>query len=154
MRPVLLEPGAVLAAIKDAARRASARWPAAILDRCCARRPAGCQAGTNKRPPVSRTKKHDEVGSTGSPSKAVSLLPMMNSEEAKIAVLCSNEHQPVTALNGAKSAPAPIYSEGRGLPSISSTFASAAAIARASEALAGMMTGSRLLDGTASPREA
>jgi hypothetical protein len=54
-----------------------------ILDRCCARRPAGRQAGTKKRPLVSRTKKHDEVGSTGVPSKGVSLLPMMNSEEAK-----------------------------------------------------------------------
>jgi len=81
--PVLLESGAVLAAVKDAARRASARWPAAILDRRCARRPAGRQAGTKKRPPVSRTKKHDEVGSTGLPSKTVSLLPMMNGEEAK-----------------------------------------------------------------------
>src|SRR5208282_2435537 len=41
------------------------------------------QAGTKKRPPVSRTKKHDEVGNTGLPSKGVSLLPMINSEEAK-----------------------------------------------------------------------
>src|SRR5208283_2381791 len=40
------------------------------------------QAGTKKRPPVSRTKKHDEVGNTGLPSKGVSLLPMINSEEA------------------------------------------------------------------------
>jgi hypothetical protein len=72
----------VLAAVKDAARRASARWPAAILDRCCARRPAGRQAGTKKRPPVSRTKKHVEVGSTGLPSKGVALLPTANSEEA------------------------------------------------------------------------
>jgi hypothetical protein len=84
MRPILLEPGAVLAAVNDAARRASARWPAAILDRCCARRPAGRQAGTKKPPPVSRTKKHHEVDSTGLPSKAVSLLPMMNSEEANL----------------------------------------------------------------------
>src|SRR5271165_884534 len=81
-RPVLLEPGAVLAAVKDAARRTSERWPAAILDCCCARPPAGRQAGTKKRPPVSRTKKHDEVGNTGLPSKGVSLLPMINSEEA------------------------------------------------------------------------
>jgi len=94
MRPVLLEPGAVLAAVNDAARRASARWPAAILDRCCARRPAGRQAGTKKRPPVSRTKKHDEVDSTGLPSKAVSLLPMMNSEEAKK----SHTHEQIVAL--------------------------------------------------------
>src|SRR5271157_4695878 len=43
-RPVLLEPGAVLAAVKDAARRTSERWPAAILDCCCARPPAGRQA--------------------------------------------------------------------------------------------------------------
>src|SRR5271166_2745159 len=83
-RPVLLEPGAVLAAVKDAARRTSERWPAAILDCCCARPPAGRQAGTKKRPPVSRTKKHDEVGNTGLPSKGVSLLPMINSEEASI----------------------------------------------------------------------
>src|SRR5271166_3574006 len=82
-RPVLLEPGAVLAAVKDAARRTSERRPAAILDRCCARPPAGRQAGTKKRPPVSRTKKHDEVGNTGLPSKSVSLLPMINSEEAQ-----------------------------------------------------------------------
>ena len=94
MRPILLEPGAVLAAVNDAARRASARWPAAILDRCCARRPAGRQAGTKKRPPVSRTKKHDEVDSTGLPSKAVSLLPMMNSEEAKK----SHTHEQIVAL--------------------------------------------------------
>src|SRR5208283_5052860 len=86
-RPVLLEPGAVLAAVKDAARRTSERWPAAILDRCCARPPAGRQAGTKKRPPVSRTKKHDEVGNTGLPSKGVSLLPMINSEEACKATL-------------------------------------------------------------------
>src|SRR5208337_269183 len=83
-RPVLLEPGAVLAAVKDAARRTSERWPAAILDCCCARPPAGRQAGTKKRPPVSRTKKHDEVGNTGLPSKGVSLLPMINSEEAPV----------------------------------------------------------------------
>src|ERR1700678_1719336 len=86
MRPILLEPGAVLAAVNDAARRASARWPAAILDRCCARRPAGRQAGTKKPPPVSRTKKHDEVDSTRLPNEGVSLLPMMNSEEAKIGI--------------------------------------------------------------------
>ena len=74
----------MLAAVKDAARRTSERWPAAILDCCCARPPAGRQAGTKKRPPVSRTKKHDEVGNTGLPSKGVSLLPMINSEEAYI----------------------------------------------------------------------
>src|SRR5208337_2818002 len=87
-RPVLLEPGAVLAAVKDAARRTSERWPAAILDCCCARPPAGRQAGTKKRPPVSRTKKHDEVGNTGLPSKGVSLLPMINSEEAQFISRC------------------------------------------------------------------
>ena len=53
----------------------------------------------------------------------------------------------MTALNGAKSAPPPIYSEGRGLPSISSTFASAAAMAPASEALLGMTIGNRLFVG-------
>src|ERR1700678_1202578 len=101
MRPILLEPGAVLAAVNDAARRASARWPAAILDRCCARRPAGRQAGTKKPPPVSRTKKHDEVDSTGLPSKAVSLLPMMNSEEAKgvSPSTCPNNHACLSGLS-------------------------------------------------------
>jgi len=37
-RPVLFEVGAVLTAVKDASRRASARWPSAILDRGSARR--------------------------------------------------------------------------------------------------------------------
>jgi hypothetical protein len=36
--PILMKPCAVLAPLKDASRRASARWPAAILDRGCARR--------------------------------------------------------------------------------------------------------------------
>src|SRR5271165_6574435 len=99
-RPVLLEPGAVLAAVKDAARRTSERWPAAILDRGCARPPAGRQAGTKKRPPVSRTKKHDEVGNTGLPSKGVSLLPMINSEEARNPPFASSLTSNITIARG------------------------------------------------------
>jgi hypothetical protein len=40
------EPGAVLAAVKHASRR---RWPAAMLDRSCARHRGGNQAGAEKR---------------------------------------------------------------------------------------------------------
>ena len=36
----------MLAAVQNAARRASAQWPAAILDRRCARRPGRAQVGT------------------------------------------------------------------------------------------------------------
>ena len=36
--PDLSKPGAVLAAVNNATRRARARWPAAIVDRSCARR--------------------------------------------------------------------------------------------------------------------
>jgi len=41
--PGLPEPGAVLAAVNDAARRK--RWPAAIIDRGCARRLADVRPG-------------------------------------------------------------------------------------------------------------
>ena len=62
------KPGAVLAAVKNAARRAGARWPAAILDRGCAWRLAGDQAGTKKRR-YSRTKKlTDGGGATALPA--------------------------------------------------------------------------------------
>jgi len=54
--PALLDVGTVLATVKDASRRARARWPVAILDRGCARRLGDNQAGTRKRPP-SRTRK-------------------------------------------------------------------------------------------------
>ncbi len=37
--------------VEDAARRLR-RWPAAILDRRCARRPRVVQAGAEKRPPA------------------------------------------------------------------------------------------------------
>ena len=51
-RSTLFEVGAVLTAVKDAARRASTRWPSAILDRGCARHLEDDQAGTRKRPPA------------------------------------------------------------------------------------------------------
>jgi hypothetical protein len=54
--PRLSEAGAVLAAVKPAVRRLR-RWPAARLDRGCARRLWGCQAGTKKRLALSQTKK-------------------------------------------------------------------------------------------------
>jgi hypothetical protein len=46
--PDLSEPGAVLAAVKHASRRLR-RWPAAMLDRSCARHREGNQAGAEKR---------------------------------------------------------------------------------------------------------
>jgi hypothetical protein len=45
------EPGAVLAALETAARRLR-RWPAASLDRGCARRHPEDKVGTKKRPPA------------------------------------------------------------------------------------------------------
>jgi hypothetical protein len=50
--PVLIEVGAGLTAVKDASRRASARWPLAILDRGSARHLGDDQAGTRKRQPA------------------------------------------------------------------------------------------------------
>jgi hypothetical protein len=54
-KPDLIEPSAVLAAVKIAARRLR-RLPSASLDCHCARRSAIAQAGTEKRAP-SRTEK-------------------------------------------------------------------------------------------------
>src|SRR6476469_10251630 len=45
----------VLGAVNDAARRLW-RWPSAIIDRTCARRPAGWQVGTKGWPLCDRTK--------------------------------------------------------------------------------------------------
>ena len=75
--PDLPEPGAVLAAVKDAARRARARWPAkgrATLDRGGARRPEEVRPGRRNGPQPNQE----------TPKKAVSegRLPTPNSEEA------------------------------------------------------------------------
>ena len=54
--PSLAESGTVLVTLKHAARRLR-RWPAAMLDRACARRRDDLQAGTEKRR-SDRTEKH------------------------------------------------------------------------------------------------
>ncbi len=55
--------------LKDAARRLR-RWPAAILDRRCARRPGVVQAGAEKRPQPNR-----ETGLRRAVINGVVLLP-------------------------------------------------------------------------------
>jgi hypothetical protein len=71
-----IEPGAVLAAVKHASRRLR-RWPAAILDRACARRLAVIRPGRkNAAQPNRKTSviKHER-----------SFLPTPSSEEADFA---------------------------------------------------------------------
>jgi hypothetical protein len=68
--PVLVQRGAVLATVKDAARRASSRGGlAAILDRSCARTPWGSSGRDEETAPFSRTKKREEVGRLGGQNK-------------------------------------------------------------------------------------
>ena len=72
-RPDLPEPGAVLAAVKDAARRARARWPAkrrAILDRGSARRPGRGRPGRGNGP-----QPNQETGLAKPPSRTDHALP-------------------------------------------------------------------------------
>ena len=68
----LAEPGAVLAAVKDATRRARARWPAkwrAILDRGSARRPGRFRPGQENGPRPNR-KTGGRRGRGGRPTPA------------------------------------------------------------------------------------
>jgi hypothetical protein len=55
------EPGVVLAAVKHASRRLR-RWPAAMLDRSCARHRRTIRSG-QRNGPTSRTEKHSKGGS-------------------------------------------------------------------------------------------
>jgi hypothetical protein len=90
--PVLFEPDA--GGGRPQGRCAPLRGgPRAILDRGCSRRHGDLQAGTKKRRVVSRTKKHNEVGSKGGPSKGRSSLPMLDVSDRSAA--CRNDRQDV-----------------------------------------------------------
>src|SRR5271168_3823054 len=80
--PDLPEAGAVLAAVKDAARRASARWPAAILDGGCARRPGVVRPGRRNGPLQPNQETAARWVAPAVPARATVPLSTPNSEEA------------------------------------------------------------------------
>jgi hypothetical protein len=81
-RPIPLQPGAVLAAVKHAARRAKPRGGLRPCLTAAARDALGWSGRDEETACFSRTKKRQQVGSAGAPSKRGSFLPMPNGEEA------------------------------------------------------------------------
>jgi len=80
--PVLLQPGAVLAAVNNAARRAKGAVAKRPLLTAAARDALGSSGRDEETASFSRTKKHEQMRSEAAPSKGGTFLPTQDGEEA------------------------------------------------------------------------